>query len=44
MNISILTIKRDCIQHWNYLTPDEAYYKDVNNKYFDAKSVLLGIV
>ena len=27
----------------DYLTPDEAYYKGVNNKCFDAKSMLLGV-
>ena len=27
----------------DYLTPDEAYYKEANNKCFDAKSVLLGV-
>jgi len=28
---------------FEYLTPDEVYYKGVNNKCYDAKKVLFGV-
>lgn len=27
----------------DYLTPDEAYYKDINNVYYDARDMLLEV-